>query len=605
MSVRANVGLRAAGARVDEYLERFRISHLAKARPAELSGGERQRVALARALARDPRRAAPRRAAVGARPAHEGDRARRAAGAAARARRCRRCSSRTTTRTRPSLADRVGVIVDGRLDQLGTPKELVAQPGRRVRRVLHRRERPPRRARARARRADRDRARERPSRSTRPTPADGAVDVVVYPWEISVGARARRRDSALNRVRGRDRLARRGREPHARPDRPARRRDHDGVGRAARAPPRRRRHRDVQGDGDAGRVAPRQGSEKPHAGCGRCRTACPPAFVTLSAMVELAERYDVILRDGSTLRLRAPGAADRDALVAFFEALSPESLYLRFHGIPPRRRAALVEPLPRPRLGGARRADRLAGRAGDERIVALASYARLRDPQPAEVAFAVADELPAAAASARACSSSSPRARRTLGIDALRRRGAGREPAMLARLRATPASRRRASSRAASVEVRLPDRADRAASARASTSATTSPSPRRCGRSSSRAASPSIGASPRARLDRRRALPQHPRGRLRGRRVPGQPQRRRRSRACTRYALDRRDRRRAVDLAVICVPGEQRARRGARRRCGAASARSASSPPASPRPAPRASSARSGCSRSCARTARG
>ena len=38
----------------DEYLERFRISHLAKARPAELSGGERQRVALARALARDP-----------------------------------------------------------------------------------------------------------------------------------------------------------------------------------------------------------------------------------------------------------------------------------------------------------------------------------------------------------------------------------------------------------------------------------------------------------------------------------------------------------------------------------------------------------------------
>ena len=44
----------AAAARVDELLERFRISHLAGARPGDLSGGERQRVALARALARDP-----------------------------------------------------------------------------------------------------------------------------------------------------------------------------------------------------------------------------------------------------------------------------------------------------------------------------------------------------------------------------------------------------------------------------------------------------------------------------------------------------------------------------------------------------------------------
>ena len=40
--------------RVRELLDRFRIMHLARAKPAELSGGERQRVALARALARDP-----------------------------------------------------------------------------------------------------------------------------------------------------------------------------------------------------------------------------------------------------------------------------------------------------------------------------------------------------------------------------------------------------------------------------------------------------------------------------------------------------------------------------------------------------------------------
>src|SRR3954469_14958614 len=53
MTVRSNVAY-AGRRRVDEYLERFRIAHLAKARPTELSGGERQRVALARALARDP-----------------------------------------------------------------------------------------------------------------------------------------------------------------------------------------------------------------------------------------------------------------------------------------------------------------------------------------------------------------------------------------------------------------------------------------------------------------------------------------------------------------------------------------------------------------------
>ena len=50
-------------------------------RPATLSGGERQRVALARALAREPARAAARRAAVGARRPHPGERAARELGA--------------------------------------------------------------------------------------------------------------------------------------------------------------------------------------------------------------------------------------------------------------------------------------------------------------------------------------------------------------------------------------------------------------------------------------------------------------------------------------------------------------------------------------------
>src|SRR5262249_36486198 len=44
MTVRQNVAY-GGRERVDEYLDRFRIGHLAKARPDELSGGERQRVA--------------------------------------------------------------------------------------------------------------------------------------------------------------------------------------------------------------------------------------------------------------------------------------------------------------------------------------------------------------------------------------------------------------------------------------------------------------------------------------------------------------------------------------------------------------------------------
>lgn len=57
LSVRKNVafGARSDPARVDELLERLRISQLARAKPGTLSGGERQRVALARALARRPR----------------------------------------------------------------------------------------------------------------------------------------------------------------------------------------------------------------------------------------------------------------------------------------------------------------------------------------------------------------------------------------------------------------------------------------------------------------------------------------------------------------------------------------------------------------------
>ena len=107
-------------------------------------------------------------------------------------------------------------------------------------------------------------------------------------------------------------------------------------------------------------------------------------------MTATAESVDVILRDGSTLRLRPPGRDDADALLDFFRGLSERSLYLRFHGfltLGPK----IVEPLldtdwdERGALLGTLVED------GAEQVVAVANYVRLRDPALAEAAFAVAD----------------------------------------------------------------------------------------------------------------------------------------------------------------------------------------------------------------------
>ncbi len=101
---------------------------------------------------------------------------------------------------------------------------------------------------------------------------------------------------------------------------------------------------------------------------------------------------DVVLRDGRTLRLRPPGRADAEEVLAFLKRLSPVSLYRRFHGWPALG-PGLIDPMLEP--DWLERGSLVATMAndGDERIVALGSYARLRDPGSAEVAFAVADEL--------------------------------------------------------------------------------------------------------------------------------------------------------------------------------------------------------------------
>ena len=127
LSVEGNVGF-GGRVRVNELLERFRIAHLAKAKPEDLSGGERQRVALARALARDPA------VLLLDEPMAALDAHTRAAVRAELQELLRDLGLPTILVTHDfedaaALADRVGVIADGRILQLGTPDELVAAPG--------------------------------------------------------------------------------------------------------------------------------------------------------------------------------------------------------------------------------------------------------------------------------------------------------------------------------------------------------------------------------------------------------------------------------------------------------------------------------------------
>jgi acetyl coenzyme A synthetase (ADP forming)-like protein len=112
----------------------------------------------------------------------------------------------------------------------------------------------------------------------------------------------------------------------------------------------------------------------------------------IGAVAVETQPLDVILRDGSTLRLRPPVTEDGPGLLELFRGLSPESLHLRFHGMP-----ALSSDLVRTMLepDWANRGALIGTLATDagERVVAVATYDRLRDPVKAEVSFAVADEL--------------------------------------------------------------------------------------------------------------------------------------------------------------------------------------------------------------------
>ena len=198
LTVRQNVAF-AGKERADEYLERFRISHLADAKPAALSGGERQRVALARALARGPG------AILLDEPLAALDAHTKGAVRAELHELLHELALPTILVTHDyedaaALADRIGVMVDGRLRQLASPNELVARPadafvasftGANL-------------LRGKARPLDDGITLVQLDTGELLYSTDwgeGDVGVVVYPWEISVG-RLHQQDSAMNLIRG-------------------------------------------------------------------------------------------------------------------------------------------------------------------------------------------------------------------------------------------------------------------------------------------------------------------------------------------------------------------------------------------------------------------
>ena len=198
MTVAQNVAY-GARARAPELLERFRIDHLAGARPGELSGGERQRVGLARALARNPG------VLLLDEPLSALDPHTRAALRLELRKLLDELDLPVLLVTHDFhdaavLADRVAALVEGRVRQVGTPSELIAAPadafvatftGANVLAGVAR----------------------RGAGGLTEVSLDGGgvvysvdeavgdVEVAVYPWDVSI-SRETPRDSSLNHVRG-------------------------------------------------------------------------------------------------------------------------------------------------------------------------------------------------------------------------------------------------------------------------------------------------------------------------------------------------------------------------------------------------------------------
>ena len=125
-TVRRNVAYGASGP-IDHELERVGIAHLADAYPHELSGGERQRVALARALASDPA-VLLLDEPLSALDPHTRAAVRGQLRDLLRELRLPTIIVSHSWEDAVELADRVTILVRGRLRQTGPPGELLARP---------------------------------------------------------------------------------------------------------------------------------------------------------------------------------------------------------------------------------------------------------------------------------------------------------------------------------------------------------------------------------------------------------------------------------------------------------------------------------------------
>jgi molybdate transport system ATP-binding protein len=196
LTVEQNVAF--GGGRADRLLWRLGLEQLANAKPGKLSGGERQRVALARALARSPR------VLLLDEPMAALDPHTRGTVRAELHDLLRELALPTLLVTHDfedaaALADRVGVLADGRVRQVGTPGDLLGAPADPF--VAH----------LAGANVLPGVAAQAPNGLTGvlldagPTiyatdPASGRTEVVVYPWDVSL-AREAPDDSALNHVR--------------------------------------------------------------------------------------------------------------------------------------------------------------------------------------------------------------------------------------------------------------------------------------------------------------------------------------------------------------------------------------------------------------------
>jgi molybdate transport system ATP-binding protein len=183
----------------DEYLERFQIGHLQDARPGALSGGERQRVALARALARDPEILLLDEP-LSALDAHTKVDVRAELQELLAGLEIPTLLVTHDFEDAAALADQVGVIVEGRLRQTGTPVDLVAHPADPFvasftgANLLH----------GQPDGAEANTTRVRLEDGTVISTTDhgeGAVTLAVYPWDVTI-SRTRPDDSATNVISG-------------------------------------------------------------------------------------------------------------------------------------------------------------------------------------------------------------------------------------------------------------------------------------------------------------------------------------------------------------------------------------------------------------------